>query len=237
MSGAAGWNVLEHGLLRELAENVWWVDGAVPRMSLRRCMTVARMSDGGLAIHNGVTLNDEGMARLLGLGNPAFLVVPSGLHRLDAPAYKKRFPSLRVFAPRGARDKVAEVVPVDGTYDDFPNDALVSLEHLDGVNEVEGVMRVQSRDGVMLVLNDMVFNMDRKRDVLGFLFTTVMGSAPGPRVSRLAKLALVKDKKALRANLEQLAATPDLVRLVVAHEKIANGADAPAALRKAATFL
>ena len=64
-----------------------------------------------------------------------------------------------------------------------------------------------------------------------------MGSAPGPRVSRLAKAALVKDPAALRRDLERLAETPRLARLVVAHEKVASGPDAASALRQAATCL
>jgi hypothetical protein len=83
-------------------------------------------------------------------------------------------------------------------------------------------------------LNDVVFNMDRKRDPLGFFFTTLLGSAPGPRVSRLAKLMFIKDKRALRDYLLKLAETPELTRLIVAHEKVAHGPNAAAALRKAA---
>ena len=98
-------------------------------------------------------------------------------------------------------------------------------------------MLVRSSDGVTVVLNDAVFNMDRKRDPLGFFFTTILGSAPGPRVSRLVKLFYVKDKRALREDLERFAEHPDLVRLVVAHEKVANGPDAARALRTAATYL
>ena len=82
-----------------------------------------------------------------------------------------------------------------------------------------------------------MFNMDRKRDVLGFLFITVFGSAPGPRVSRLAKLVYVKDKSALRADFERFADLPGLTRVIVAHEKVAGGADARAALLQAATYL
>ena len=98
-------------------------------------------------------------------------------------------------------------------------------------------MFVRSPDGVTIVLSDIVFNMDRKRDPLGFLFTTLLGSAPGPRVSRLAKLLYIKDKPALRSDLERLARTPDLQRLVVAHEKVASGPGAAEALRTAATYL
>ncbi|HEX2674441.1 MAG TPA: hypothetical protein VHM25_26380, partial [Polyangiaceae bacterium] len=68
-------------------------------------------------------------------------------------------------------------------------------------------------------------------------FTTVMGSAPGPRVSRLAKLAFIKDKKALRSDFERYAELPNLVRVIVAHEKVASGADARASLLQAATYL
>lgn len=231
------WKVLPHGPIVRLAENLWWVDGAVPGMSLRRTMTIARADDGRLFIHNGIALDEGSMREIEAWGAPALLVVPNGIHRLDAAAYKRRYPQLRVIAPRGSRKAVAEVVPVDLTYADFPDEETVRFETLDGVAAAEGAMIVRSADGVTVVLNDAVFNMDRKRDVLGFLFTTILGSAPGPRVSRLAKLMLVKDKKALRQHLERLAAIPDLTRLVVAHEKVARGDEAAAALRKAATFL
>ena len=79
--------------------------------------------------------------------------------------------------------------------------------------------------------------MDRKRDPLGFIFTTLMGSAPGPRVSRLAKLVFIKDKKALRADFERYAELPNLTRVIVAHEKVASGLDARASLLQAATYL
>jgi hypothetical protein len=56
-------------------------------------------------------------------------------------------------------------------------------------------------------------------------------------VSRLVKLLLVKDRAALKRDLERLAATPQLTRLVVAHEKVAHGHEAAAALRQASTYL
>lgn len=231
------WRVLAHGPIEKLAENLWWVQGSLPNMSLKRNMTVARLADGRLVIHNAIALDESAMKELEGWGTPAFLIVPSGIHRLDAPAFKKRYPALKVFAPSGARAKVSEVLAVDGSYEDFPSDPDVRFEMLEGMGGLEGAMFVRSKDGMSLVLNDAVFNMDRKRDVLGFLFTTVFGSAPGPRVSRLAKLTLVKDRPALRAALERLAKQPGLTRLIVAHEKVAHGGEARAALEQAATFL
>lgn len=232
-----GWVVLPHGKLLPLAENLWWCWGALPGMSLQRTMTVARRSDGGLVIYNAIALDEASMEQLESFGEPAFVVVPNAWHRLDAPAFKARYPRMKVLAPKGARAGVSKVVAVDGTLDDFPSDVDVSFEALGGIADAEGAMLVRSKDGLTVVLADVVFNMDTKRDFLGYLFTTVLGSAPGPRVSRLAKLMLVKNNKALRADLERFAALPDLARLIVAHEKVATGADAKSALLQAATYL
>lgn len=232
-----GWKVLPHGPIERLADNLWWVRGSLRGMSLKRTMTIVRLGDGRLLIHNAIALDEGAMKQVEAWGSPAFIVVPNGGHRLDAPAFKHRYPSARIVAPRGSRARIEEVVPVDLSYEEFPADDAVRFEPLHGIDDAEGALIVRSPDGVTVVLNDVVFNMDRKRDPLGFLFTTVLGSAPGPRVSRLAKLMFVKDKKALRADLERLAELPNLQRLVVAHEKVASGADAPAALRKAAGYL
>src|SRR6478609_406120 len=231
------WKVRAHGPLLTLAENLLWVQGTVPNMSLKRTMVVVRLSDGRLVIHNGIALEAEQMVELERFGTPAFLIVPNGIHRLDAAAYKKRYPALRVLAPAGSRKRVEELVAVDGVYEDFPNDDVLRLETLNGMAQAEGALIAQSSDGATVILNDCMFNMDRKRDPLGFLFTTLMGSAPGPRVSRLCKMMLIKDKKALRADFERYAALPDLVRVIVAHEKVASGAEARAALLQAATYL
>ena len=231
------WKVLRHGEFVELAENLWWVEGSLPGMSLKRVMTVVRLNDGRLVIHNAIALQVEAMKRLDAWGSPAYMVVPNGAHRLDAVVYKQRYPNLIVVSPKGSRTRVEEAVAVDLTYEEFPQDDTLRFETLQGISESEGAMIVKSRDGTSVVLNDAVFNMDRKRDPLGFFFTTVLGSAPGPRVSRLAKLVFVKDKRALRSHLERLAAIPDLTRLIVAHEKVASGPAAAEALKRAATYL
>jgi hypothetical protein len=231
------WRVLPHGPIEKLAPNLWRVEGSVPRMTLRRVMTLARLGDGRLVIHNAIALDEPAMSEIEGWGTPAFLIVPNASHRLDAPAFKKRYPAVRVLAPAGSRSKVEEVVAVDGSYADFPPDEVVRLQTLSGIKDAEGAMLVRSADGVTVVLNDAVFNMDRKHDPLGFFFTTLLGSAPGPRVSRLFKLLAVKDKRALRQDLERLAGTADLVRLIVSHEKVASGPAAAQALRQAATYL
>lgn len=233
-----GWNVLEHGGIERLAERLWRVEGALPHMSLRRVMTVVKRQNGGVVVHSGIALSEPLMAEIEAWGRPEVLLVPGPYHRMDAAAYKRRYPDLRVYAPRGCRAEVEHVVRVDGSYDDFPGDDVLQVLTVPGTAEREGGMLVRNADGVTVVLNDVVMNMDRRKDVLGFLFTTVLGSAPGPRVSRLSKLVLVKDRAAFRAELLRLSALPDLARLMVSHDKVTTGrAEARAALERAASYL
>lgn len=231
------WAVLPHGPFEKLAENLWWVWGSLSGMSLKRNMTLVRLASGELVIHNAVALDEPQMRELEAFGTPAYLIVPSQYHRLDGARFKHRYPQLKVLAPRNARSGIAKVIAVDGSYEDFPRREDVRFETPAALGGLEGVMLVRSSDGTTVVLNDAMFNMDKKQDFLGNLVTTLFGSAPGPRVSRLAKATIIKDKKAFRADLERYAALPDLARVIVAHEKVARGADASSALRTAATFL
>lgn len=229
--------VLDHGPIEQLAHNLWRVKGTLPNMSLQRNMTIVRRNDGTLVLHSVICMHEQQMLELEALGTPQYMIVPNHGHRLDAPAYKRRYPQLRVYTPSGGREKVSEVVPVDGAYEDFPSDPEVRLEMLHGVKDGEGAMIVRSNDGVTVVLNDAMHNMDKKHDLLGRFFTAIAGSAPGPRVSRLAKLFFIDDQAALRRDLLRYADMPELVRLLVAHEKVEHGAAAAAALREAATYL
>ncbi len=223
------WTVLEHGPIEKLAENLWTVDGSLPKMSLRRWMTIARMDDGRLLIHNAIALEEELMKEIEDFGKPAFLVVPNGWHRLDAAAFKKRYPEAAVLCPKGARKKVEQVVSADMTYDGFSGDDSVTLEHVAGLKEVEGVLSVRSPDGVTLVFNDLIFNLPHQSGFAG-LFFRILGSTGGPKVTRIMRMFAVKDKKALRSGLTGLAGTADLVRIIPGHgERIED--DAAAVLR------
>ena len=211
------WQVLRHGPIDRLEENLWSVTGTLRGMSLKRVMTMGRLGDGRIVIHSAIALDESAMGEIEGWGTPAVLLVPNAYHRLDAPAYLKRYPDLQVYCPRGSRTKVGEVIEVDGDYDDFAGDDSLTLEHLDGVRKVEGVMTVHSDSGSTLVFNDAVFNMPHGRGVPGFIFRHITASTGGPRVTRLFRTLAVKDRPALRSHLERLAGTPDLQRIIVSH--------------------
>jgi hypothetical protein len=62
-----------------------------------------------------------------------------------------------------------------------------------------------------------------------------MGSTGGPKVTRVGRFFLLKDRSAFRAHLERLA-TDDVVRLVPGHGDVVDQ-DAAAALRRIAASL
>lgn len=213
------WKVRPHGSIEKLSSHLWCVQGTLDRGPLKRVMSVAKREDGSLVVHNGVCMEEVEMKEIEAWGEPKIIVVPNGFHRMDAAAFKQRYPGARVYCPSGARGRVAEAVAVDGTYEDFKADARVSLETLEGTGEREGVMTVRGDDGVSLVLNDVVFNMPHADGFGGFLLKHLTASSGGPKISRISRLALVKDKAKLRAHLERLADTKGLVRVIVSHHE------------------
>ena len=212
------WTVVGHDPILTLEDNLWAVDGEVPGLPLRRRMTILRLPDGRLALHNAIPLEEKEQARLESFGTPAFLVVPNGFHRLDFHAYKQRYPSLKVLAPAQAahRAKVAAVVPVDGALGDLPG---VRVEALEG-SKLESVLIAESDGRLSLIVGDTIMNNpDRLPGWKGALFGLI-GSTGGAKVTPLARLALVADRKKLRAHLERLAALPGLRRIVPSHGAI-----------------
>ena len=211
------WQVLGHAPIDKVTDHLWMVRGKLPKMNLQRWMCVARMSDGRLVVHNAIALEEDAMKELEAWGTPAFIVVPNGWHRLDCAVFKRRYPEAKVMCPEGSRKKVEEVVQVDLTYDEFPDDDVVSFEHVEGIAKAEGVMTVRSGDGdTTLVFNDLLFNVPHQSGFSGFVFR-MLGSTGGPKVTRIFRMFAVKDKKAVRANLERLGATENLVRVVPGH--------------------
>ena len=140
------WTVLPHSPLRQLEENLWWVEGSLPNMPLKRVTTIVKMGSGDLVVHSALALDDPTRAAVEALGPLRYLVVPSGYHRLDAKAWKARYPEARVLCPVGSRRRVEQVVSVDGSYADLPADPAVRLIPLEGMPD-EGVMEVKSKAG------------------------------------------------------------------------------------------
>ena len=228
------WTVLPHGAIEKVAENIWRVEGSLPGPPIPRTMTIVRLSDGRLIIHSAVALDEPSMKEIESWGKLAFLLVPGIGHRLDAKIYKDRYPWITVMCPAGAQERVEQVLRVDRTDIDFA-DPNVTWATLDGTGGREGVLTVRSTGGTTLLLNDTMMNMAPLPGVKGFI-GRLMGFIGPTKLPPLPKRLLVKEKPALRAHFERLAATPDLRRIIVGHGAVVSDGAADALRRVAATI-
>lgn len=194
-------------------------------------MTVVRLPDARLIIYSAIALADPEMQALEAIGRPAFLIVPNHLHRLDALAWKVRYPALCVVAPPGARSNVEEVVPVDTTAPDFGASS-VRFVVVEGTAEREAALEVDEAGATTLLLNDIVGNLPTNH---GLVLRAMGFATPRPRIPRAVKLALIQDRQALSQQLEQWSTMP-VSRILVSHgAPIVEGA--PAVLRELAHSL
>ena len=212
------WNVLPHGKLTPIDDGMLTVEGRIkmPLMDLPRRMTVVRLHDSRLVVWSAIALDDAAMATFEAFGRPAFLVVPNDHHRLDAKAWKNRYPELKVIAPEGAREKIADVVAVDTTSPDF-GDPGVTFVTVPGTRAHEAALVVRRDRGTTLVLNDLVGNIRAASGIDGWLLRLAGFAGDDAQIPRVVKMALVKDAADLRAQLLEWAELPGLRRIIVSH--------------------
>jgi len=215
------WTVLPHGPLVQIGGDMLAVVGEIsmPLVEIPRRMTVVRLRDGTLVIWSAIALDEPSMAQLEAFGRPAFLVVPSDHHRLDAAAWKTRYPALCVVAPRGSVEKVSEVVPVDATEPDF-GDPTVRFAPVPGTGDEEGALLVRRPGGTTLILNDVIGNIRGAAGFGGWLLRRMGLAGDEAQVPTAVALLIVRDKEALGAQLIEWARLKDLRRIVVSHGQI-----------------
>jgi hypothetical protein len=209
--GPTAWSVLPHGPIEMLTPNLWRVEQRLNARN-RRVMVLARLADRRVVVHSAIALDEPSMARVDAWGAVAAILVPNRFHRRDAFIWQKRYPSAKVYAPRGAIASAARATEVHGTYADVPSDATFAARELAGIGEREGVLLVRGDDGRSAVFCDTLLNLPKMSGPMGMmLHPTGMLSVPRP-----TRLLFAKDPKALRADLERIA-DEGVVRVVPGH--------------------
>jgi hypothetical protein len=231
------WKVLPHGKLTEVDQNILTVTGSIPMplANLPRRMTIARLTGKRLVVFSAIALDESSMRVLETYGKPAFLVVPSDKHRLDAKIWKDRYPDMLVIAPLGSRKKVEEVVHVDALVPKF-DDPTVEFITVAGTGAHEAALLIHTPNGSTLVLNDLVGNIRNTSGFDGWFLRMMKFAGDEPTISRPAQWNLIRDRPALRAQFLKWAALPTLKRILVSHGEPID-ADPAEALRDFAQWL
>ena len=210
--------ILPHGDFRQLDKNLWTLEGTLPHhMPLPRTMTVFRMQDGGLWIHSAIALRDDIRAKLESFGPPKVLVVPSTMHRLDAPVYKALYPGIKVVCPAAARSKVEDVVPVDDTCENAFRNSEVIAHTMPGAKPIELAYELPLSTGAKaLVFNDLLVNVKSAKGVFGGLLKLIgrIGTFRSPPSN---KLLLLDDRKKFHFWLEKQSKRSDVKVVTFGH--------------------
>ena len=218
------WIISPRGRVRTVDERIVTVEGDIPMPlgNFPRRMTVVGLSRNRSAIFSAIALDEAGMQEVEAVGKPAFLIVPNGHHRLDAPAWKKRYPKIKVLCPPGAEQSVAEAVPVDAT-DDILGDKDVEFITVAGTGKAEAALVVRRGGGTTLIVNDIVANVRNPRGLGATVMARLFGfGAKHPQVPRVVRRALVKDRNVLARQLRRWATIPKLTRLIPSHGEIVD---------------
>ena len=232
------WCVLPHGPVERIDDGILSVQGEVrmPFGRFPRRMTVVALNGGRTVVFSPVSLDRAAMRQIEELGTPGFMVVPNGFHRLDARAWKKRYPKIEIVCPAGARERVEKAVPVDATTDVLDDDQVRFLV-LDGMHDAESALIVHREAGTTVILNDVISNVRHPKGLGANIMARLFGfGVKHPQMAREVRWFLVDDKRALARQLRDLADIPNLRRLIVSHGEIIDHAPGKVLRSVAATL-
>ncbi len=199
---------------RQIAENLWEIRGEWSNKFGRR-MTVIRLADGRVVVHNAIELKPEDLRWLKSLGPVAFVLAPNVFHCSDA-GWMAKETGAPLYVPRKKFRKFAKFHPRD-INQEFP--ALPDLKciPMQGTRISEAAFyHTPSRT---LILCDLAFHM--RDEFTGFEKVFMRWNKVGGRFgpSRLTKLLFAKDRYALIDSFCILLAH-DFDRVIVNHGEI-----------------
>ena len=209
-------SVIPHDPIAQLEENLWIVQGRLRRGPLDRKMTIVRLPNGDLFIHNAILLDDAATKVLDALGPVRTIFTPNRFHDLDGAKMKERYPQAKLCALPATQATVRKKWPTLETLDPTTLDKSLKLYAIPGMKTDECVLEVKSNRGVTLVYADAIFNMPHLSGMTGFVLRLV-GSGGEFGITRIARMFLLANRAAFVAYLKEQAARTDIVRVLLAH--------------------
>jgi hypothetical protein len=210
------WIVTRHDPIEKLEDNLWAVQGDVPRIPFKRRMFIIKRSDGSLMFSGtAIPVDETSLAEITAWGRPAILVVTHDQHMIDARPFAEKL-GLDIYGPKACEAKMSARAQIAGMLEDVPPDPNVQIAAVAGVKNGEPAILVKSDGGrrVSLLVSDVLQNNSRAS--IGLL-PRIMGFGGGPKVVPVFKMIFLRDKAALKRQLTEWADLPGLARLVPCH--------------------
>ena len=198
-----GWNIIDRNAGVAWRDYEFREDGASARTF------TAKIASGKLlVISPSVNTPDGAFEELAKLGEVGAVMTNNGFHHLGLAEWRSRFPSARFFGPPLASARIRKKNPSAPTLA-----PLADLDHLLGEAVTvrdqpdtrcgESWCHVRIEGGYAWYTSDILANYAKApgSGVIKLLMK-LTGSAPGFRVSKLAMMAIVKDRKGLLRRLQ-----------------------------------
>lgn len=191
-------------------------------------MAVIRLADGALFIWSPIALSDDLRAAVEALGEVRYLIAPNSLHDSFLVEWRDAYPSARLFAAPGLRQRRKDLV-FDGDLDDVPDAAWAG--EIDQVvmrgNLITTEVVFFHRKSGTAIFTDLIQHFSPRwfsgwRAVIAKLD---LMAGPAPEVPRKFRNAFVY-RRAARAALARILAWP-AERVLMAHgPPVASGGQA-----------
>lgn len=197
-------------------------------------MTVLPFGKREVALVSPVPIDDQIAASIAKLGEVRYLIAPNLLHHFYLGAASRRYPSAKILAPAGLREKVPDLT-IDATLEQglpFELAAAVELLRIDGAPAIDEFVFFHSASRT-LVVTDLVFNFVRARGTFTKLVLFLVGCYGHVAQSRAWRFT-IKDRHAASASAQRVLALP-FHTLIVAHGDVMQE-DARAQLAQALSW-
>jgi len=212
-----GKEVFPHTELRQLAQNLWVVQGEFPAAKLPRNMVAYRYAKRSLLLHSVVALNERAMRDLEALGEPSVMVIPHWDHWAHVAAYKRRYPKIEVVCSRASIARISKHVHIDYSSEEYFPRHGVTYNAPPGIEPVEGVLEASvGENKVAVIMNDLITNVPHQPGFYGLLLRLTR-STGRPRVIFFVKRALRVQRALVKRYIESLAARREIAIVTTSH--------------------
>jgi hypothetical protein len=203
-----------------IADGVWRIRGNLS-YPLHRNMVIIRLANGELVLHSVIAMEDAGLRALEALGTPAYAIVPSLIHVMDAPFYKERYPAMKQLAPAASMAEIGRTVALDGSVEDILPSLGFTLHRVPGSKMVEFVYQFPLPGGGCGLMANDIFGSAHAADetkLLGRLIVSHI-AVPGHHlgIPRIYRWRFITDLAQVRSFAGGLARIPDLRLITVSH--------------------
>ncbi|MFY0528297.1 DUF4336 domain-containing protein [Archangium gephyra] len=208
-------------MMRPLSDDLFVLDVPfrIGPMALGGRMTVIRLPDGGLWLHSPVKLDAAVRGAVEALGPVRFLVAPNTMHHLSLGDWAAAYPSAKVLAPAGLREKRPDLrigVELSDVMDVGQSPA-IELLLAQGLSRLEEFVFFH-RPSRTLLLTDLAFNIHESPSWLTRTYLKLNGVYGKLGATWVVK-SMTKDKAALRAWRERVLGW-DFERVVPCHGEV-----------------